>query len=72
MDTFFATKKAGKLSRGNSCCQLFVADKVFIHAIPMKTRSDVMQAVNEFAKVVGAPGAIICNAAREQKSESLK
>eukprot|EP00957_Ditylum_brightwellii_P061424 4662282-Ditylum_brightwellii.AAC.1 len=38
----------------------------------MKTRSDVMQAVKEFVKVVGAPDAIICNAAREQKSKSLK
>jgi hypothetical protein len=24
MDTFFATRKAGKSSRGNTCCQLFV------------------------------------------------
>eukprot|EP00957_Ditylum_brightwellii_P178033 13560810-Ditylum_brightwellii.AAC.1 len=72
MDTLFATKKAGKLSGGNSCCQLFVTDKGFVHAIPMKTRLDVMQAVKEFAKVVGAPDAIICNAAREQKSENFK
>eukprot|EP00957_Ditylum_brightwellii_P086395 6573677-Ditylum_brightwellii.AAC.1 len=27
MDMFFATKKAGKSSQGNSCCQLFVTDK---------------------------------------------
>eukprot|EP00957_Ditylum_brightwellii_P067425 5118093-Ditylum_brightwellii.AAC.1 len=38
----------------------------------MKIKLDAMQAVREFAKVVGAPDAIICNAAREQKSESLK
>eukprot|EP00957_Ditylum_brightwellii_P018400 1384609-Ditylum_brightwellii.AAC.1 len=31
-----------------------------------------MQAVKEFAKVVGAPDAIVCDAAREQKSENLK
>eukprot|EP00957_Ditylum_brightwellii_P109159 8327111-Ditylum_brightwellii.AAC.1 len=72
MDTFFATKKAGKSSQGNSCCQLFVTDKGFVHAIPMNTRSDVMQAVKEFAKVVGAPDVIICDAAREQKLENLK
>lgn len=29
MDTFFATKKAGKSSRGNTCCQLFVTDRGF-------------------------------------------
>eukprot|EP00957_Ditylum_brightwellii_P114014 8693460-Ditylum_brightwellii.AAC.1 len=50
MDTFFAIKKAGKSSQGNSCCQLFVTDKGFVHAIPMKTRLDVMLAVKEFAK----------------------
>eukprot|EP00957_Ditylum_brightwellii_P164099 12494550-Ditylum_brightwellii.AAC.1 len=38
----------------------------------MKTKSDVMQAIKEFAKVVGAPDVVICNAAREQKSENLK
>eukprot|EP00957_Ditylum_brightwellii_P198535 15131056-Ditylum_brightwellii.AAC.1 len=31
MDMFFATKKAGKLPQGNSCCQLFVTDKGFVH-----------------------------------------
>ena len=30
MDTFFATKKGGTSSRGNTCCQLFVTDKGFI------------------------------------------
>ena len=30
IDTFFATKKAKKSSRGNACCQLFVADKVIL------------------------------------------
>eukprot|EP00957_Ditylum_brightwellii_P155390 11828988-Ditylum_brightwellii.AAC.1 len=59
MDTFFATKKAGKLSQGNSCCQLFVTEKGFVHAILMKTKSDVMQAVKEFAKVVGVPDVLI-------------
>ena len=27
MDTFFATKKGGRSSRGHTCCQLFVTDK---------------------------------------------
>ena len=26
MDTFFATKKGGQLSRGHTCCQLFVTE----------------------------------------------
>ena len=36
MDTFFATKKGGTLSRGNTCYQLFVTDKGFIYVVPMK------------------------------------
>ena len=39
MDTFFATSKAGKSSRGNTCCQLFVTDKGFVYVVPMKTKS---------------------------------
>ena len=37
MDTFFSTKKAGKSSRGNTCCQLFVTDKGFVFVAPMKS-----------------------------------
>jgi hypothetical protein len=72
MDTFFATKKAGKSSRQNTCCQLFVTDKGFVYVVPMKSKSEVLQAVKEFAKEIGAPEAIICDAAREQKSKSLR
>jgi hypothetical protein len=35
MDTFFATKKAGKSSRQNTCCQLFVTDKGFVYVVPI-------------------------------------
>jgi hypothetical protein len=72
MDTFFATKKAGKSSRGDSCCQLFVTDKGFVYVVPMKSKSEVLQAVKEFAKEIGAPDAIICDAASEQKSKALR
>ena len=72
MDTFFATKKAGKSSRGHSCCQLFVTDKGFVYVVPMKSKSEVLQAVKEFAKEIGAPDAIICDAASEQKSKPLR
>ena len=30
IDTFFATKKSGRSSRGNNCCQLFVSNKGFV------------------------------------------
>ena len=42
MDTFFATKKGGTSSRGNTCCQLFVTDKGFIYVVPMKRKSKVL------------------------------
>jgi hypothetical protein len=42
MDTFFATKKAGKSSRGHTCCQLFVTDKGFVYAVPMKSKAEVL------------------------------
>ena len=72
MDTFFATKKSGKLSRGHTCCQLFVTDKGFVYVVPMRTKSEVLQAVQQFVKEIGAPDAIICDMSREQTSRSLR
>ena len=45
MDTFFATKKGGTSSWGNTCCQLFVTDKAFIYVVPMKRKSEVLSAI---------------------------
>ena len=72
MDTFFATKKAKKLSRGHTCCQLFVMDKGYVYVVPMKSKREVLQAVKQFTKEIGAPEALICDAAREQKSDEVK
>ena len=72
MDTFFATKKAGKSSRGHTCCQLFVTDKGFVYVVPMTSKSEVLQAVKQFAKEIGAPEAIICDMSGEQTSKSLR
>ena len=72
MDTFFATKKAGKSSRGHTCCQLFVTDKGFLYVVPMRSKSEVLQAVKQFAKEIGAPEAIISDASKEQMSQPLK
>ena len=72
MDTFFATKKGGKSSRGHTCCQLFVTDKGFEYVVPMKRKSEVLQAVKQFAKEIGAPDAIVADMAGEQMSVDLK
>ena len=72
MDTFFATRKGGKSSRGNTCCQLFVMEQGFLYVVPMKRKSEVMQAVKQFAKEIGAPDAIVCDLAIEQTSAEVK
>ncbi len=68
MDTFFVTSKAGVSSRWNKCIQLFVTGKGFVYVVPMTRQSDVSKAIKAFAKEIGAPDAIICDAARKQVS----
>ena len=51
--------------------KLFVTDKYFVHVIPMKNKSGVLMALKMFAKDIGAPDAIICDAAREQISKEV-
>ena len=72
MDTFFTTKKGGTSYRGNTCCQLFVTDKGFIYVVPMKCKSEVLLAIKQFAKEVGAPDAIVSGMAREQVSQDVR
>ena len=43
-----------------------------MYAIPMKSKSKVMQDVKGFTKDIGAPDSIICDAASDQKSKSLR
>jgi hypothetical protein len=47
--------------------QLFVTDKGFVYVVPMTTKGEVTKAIKLFAKEIGAPDAIICDAAREQE-----
>jgi hypothetical protein len=72
MDTFFATKKGGKSSRGHTCCQLFVTDKGFIYVVPMKRKGEVLQAMKQFAKEIGAPEAFVADMSGEQMSKEVK
>ena len=72
MDTLFATSKAGKSSRGNTCAQLFVTDKGFVYIVPMKSESQVLHAVKQFAKAIGAPDALIHDASKAQKSQAVR
>ena len=72
MDTFFATKKGGTSSQGNTCCQLFVTDKGFIYVVPMKRKSEVLSAIKQFAKEVGVPDARVSDMPREQVSQDVR
>ena len=72
MDTFFATKKPPKSTRNHACCQFFVTDKGFVYVVLMQSKSEVLQAVKQFAKKIGAPEAIICDSAPEQKSQAVR
>ena len=72
MDTFFATTKGCKSTRGHTCMQIFVTDKGFVYVVPMRSKKEVPQAIKAFAKELGAPDAIVCDAAREQTSHELR
>ena len=72
MDTFFATKEGGKFSWGNTCCQLFVTNKRFVYVVPMKSKSEVLQAIKMFAKEIGALDAFVCDMSGEQMSSDIK
>ena len=72
MDTFFATKKGGRSSRGHTCCQLFIMDKGFIYIVPVRRKSEVLQAIEQFAKEIGVPTSIIADMASEQMSQEVR
>ena len=66
--TFFSTKKAKKSSRGNTCCQIFVTDKGFLHVVHMKSKGLVPKALKQFAKEIGAPEVFVLDSSGEQTS----
>ena len=72
MDTFFATKKGGRSTCGHTCGQLFVTDKGFLYAVPMQRKSEVLQAIKQFAKEIGVPTSIIADMASEQMSQGVR
>ena len=72
MDTFFATKRGGKSSRGHTRCQLFVTDKGFVFVVPMRRKCEVLQAMKQFAREIGAPKAFIVDMSGEQMSMEVR
>ena len=72
MDTFFAAKKGGQSSRCHTCCQLFVTGKGSIYVVPMKRKSEVLLAIKQFAKEIGAPDSYVADMSGEQMSSEVK
>ena len=72
MDTFFATKKGGRFSCGHTCCQLFVTDKDLLYVVPMSRKLEVLQALKQFAKEIGAPTSIIADMSGKQMSHNVR
>ena len=72
MDTLFATKIFKKSSRGNICAQLFVTDKLHVYVVLMTKESNILQTIKYFVNTIGAPDAIIFNAAKAQHSKAIK
>lgn len=71
-DTFFVTKKAKSWIRSNTCMQIFVSDKGFIFVVAMKSKKDFPKALRLFAKEVGVPPELICDASGEQTLQEVK
>ena len=49
-----------------------MTDKGFLYVVPMKQKSEVMSAVKQFTKEIGAPDAIVCDMSMEQTSPEIK
>ena len=49
-----------------------MTDKGFVYVVPMTKEADVLQAVKQFAKEIGAPEALICDAAKAQTSAAMR
>ena len=47
-------------------------DKGFIYVVPMKKKSEVLQAIKQFGKEISAPDALISDATSEQTSQSVR
>ena len=64
--------KGGKLLRGNTCWHLFVSYKCFVFVVPMKSKYWVPLDLKLFAKEIGDPDAIICDADGKEKSKEVR
>ena len=71
-DTMYATNetKLARSTRGNTCAQIFVLDKMFCAVYPMLSQNEYLSAPKQFAKDVGVPSALICDSHPSQLSQN--
>ena len=50
----------------------FVTEKGFIYVVPMKKKSEVLLAIKQFAKEIGAPDSFVADMSGEQMSSEVK
>ena len=71
MYTFEVTAKAIS-HRKNRYMQLFVSDTGFMYVYPMKVKTEIVNVVKAFAKMIGVTTAPILDPEGTHKSEALK
>ena len=52
--------------------EYFLTDKGFIYVVPMKKKSEVLLAIKQFAKEIGAPDSFVADMSGEQMSSEVK
>ena len=65
-------RKSGKSSHGHTCCQLFMTDKCFVYVVPMRQNHEVLWAMKQFAKEIGALDAFVADMSGDQMSKEVK
>ena len=70
-DTMYVTAKA-KSTRGNTCAQLFVSSKAFLIGYPMRDTKSYLNSLKTFAKEVGAPRTLVCDAHPTQTKREVR
>ena len=71
MNTFYVTQ-ASISSPKHRHMQLFVSDTEFMYVVPMKSKTELVQEVKQFAKENGVPTALIFDPERTQSFINLK
>ena len=72
MDTMFVTGRGGRSIRGNTCAQVFTTDRGFLTVYPLRSKSQVKQAIRLFCKEVRISSAFIGDQSGEQISHEVQ